>query len=143
MPAPASEQGFTLIESIFTVAIIAIAMTGIIAVWSNAVSRSGDAYLQTKTSTLGAIYLDQIQHLPTRRIVDYQGLARDLDGRLIKGYAEFSVEVKTDFAKNNFKLGETALGPEVLKKIIITLSHGQTQAQQFVVYKQVLPPSGL
>lgn len=143
MPAPASEQGFTLIESICTIAIIAIAMAGIIAVWSNAVSRSGDAYLQTKTSTLGAIYLDQIQHLPASKIVDYQGLARDLDGRLIKGYAEFSVEIETDFARNDFKLGETGLGPKALNKIIITLSLGQAQAQQFVVYKQALPASGL
>jgi prepilin-type N-terminal cleavage/methylation domain-containing protein len=132
-----SNQGFTLIETIVTIAIIAIAMTGIIAVWSNAVNHSADPFWQSKTATLGSIYLNQAKRLPTNKIKGYQGPIIDLNGKVIDGYPEYKVNIQTQFAADDFLLNASPIAAKSLKKISITLSHPQAVDQVFVLYKQV------
>lgn len=63
MKAPATEKGFTLIESLFTILVIGIALTSLIVTWSKSAVRSADPYWQVQTATIGKLYLQQLTHL--------------------------------------------------------------------------------
>ncbi len=130
MKATVSEYGYTHIEAVITIMIIAIAMTGLIAVWSNAASRRADPYLQAKTTSMGAIYLAQIQRQTFTEIQSRQQSAPQLASTAIRGYADFTIEIKVTLAGSDFALAEPAL-----KKISIQITPPQGYPQQFVTYK--------
>ena len=130
MKATVSESGFSLIEAIITIMIIAIAMTGLIAVWSNAASRSADPFIQAKVSSLAAIYLAQIKRQAFTEIQSRQQSAPQLAGTAIRGYADFKIEIKVVLAGSDFALAEPAL-----KRITIQITPPQGYPQQFVTYK--------
>lgn len=60
MHRPVAEKGFSLVEVIITIVIIAIALTAAIAGWSNISRHSADVMWQTKVSYLGQAYLEEI-----------------------------------------------------------------------------------
>ncbi len=60
MKARASEQGFSLIETILTIAIISISLVVLVSAWSGAAKRSGDAFWQAKTAYLGQAYIEEV-----------------------------------------------------------------------------------
>lgn len=130
MKAPVSESGFTLIESIFTIVIIAIAMTGIVAVWSSAVSRSADPLWQSKTAALGKFYLAEVHATPFTALVDYQGEIKTLAGKTVAGYQGFKVSIEVASAGVDF-----SLPVNLLKKVTINISTSAGSEQQFVAYR--------
>jgi len=130
MKAPASESGFTLIESIITIVIIAIAMTGLVAVWSNAASRSADPLRQSQTSALGKFYIQQIHHQKYSAIKDYDGEIKTLSGEKIAHYDGFTVKLSVTSSSNDFDLPG-----DYLKKISILISAPTGVSQQFVTYR--------
>ena len=159
MKARVSESGFTLIESVFTIVIIAIAMTALISVWSNAVVHSADPFWQTKTTALGRLYQAQIAaqrfdeiacasrgnkcstqfgpDLESRGdfddVDDYHNLlelASDTQGREIAGYEGYQISVQVSYAGADFALAE-----QRLKKISIEITTPQGNMQQFVSYR--------
>lgn len=130
MKAPASESGFTLIESIFTIVIIAIAMTGLVAVWSNATSRSADPLWQSQTSALGKFYIHQIQAYPFKAIKSYEGDIKTLDGEKLGHYEGFKVKISVESAGGEFDVSAAHL-----KKINILISTPIGSSQQFVTYR--------
>lgn len=60
MKAPASESGFSLIESILTIVIISISLVVLISAWSGAAKRSGDPFWHAKAAYLGQAYIEEI-----------------------------------------------------------------------------------
>ncbi len=130
MKATVSESGFSLIEAVITIMIIAIAMTGLIAVWSNAASRSADPFIQAKISSLGTIYLAQIQRQTFTEIQSRQPSAPQLAGTAMRGYADFKIDINVVLAGSDF-----ALANQALKKITIQITPPQGYPQQFVTYK--------
>ncbi|NQZ32429.1 MAG: type II secretion system protein [Oceanospirillaceae bacterium] len=130
MKAPVSESGFTLIESIFTIVIIAIAMTGIVAVWSSAVSRSADPLWQSQTASLGKFYVAQVHATPFAALVDYEGEIKTLSGDKVAGYAGFSVKIAVVNAGEDFSLPAAAL-----KKVEVVISTSVGGEQHFVTYR--------
>jgi len=130
MKANASESGFTLIESIFTITIIAIAMTGLVAVWSNAASRSADPLWQSQTRALGKFYLNQLETLKFDAITAYEGEIKTLKGEEITGYNGFRVKISVVHAASEFELSTTQL-----KKINILINPPTGSSQQFVTYR--------
>ncbi|MEH6445632.1 MAG: prepilin-type N-terminal cleavage/methylation domain-containing protein [Oceanospirillaceae bacterium] len=126
MKAAVSESGFTLIESIFTIAIIAIAMTGLIAVWSNAVVHSADPYWQSKSVALGKIYLAKIKR---SHFSDLEKLQTAAD-QTLDDYQGFKTSFKVSFAGSDF-----ALSHHDLKKVVIKITAPQGTEQLFVTYK--------
>jgi len=130
MKAPASESGFTLIESIVTIVIIAIAMTGLVAVWSNAASRSADPLWQAQTSALGKYYIQQIHRQKYADIKDYEGEIKTLSGENIAHYDGFVVNLSVVYSGNEFDLADRHF-----KKISILISAPTGDSQQFVTYR--------
>ncbi len=159
MKARVSESGFTLIESIFTIVIIAIAMTALVAVWSNAVVHSADPFWQAKSASLGRIYQQQIAAQrydelacaprelkcsaslgPEREsrgefddVDDYHNLleqASDALGQPIADYDNYQISVQISYAGDDFD--QTS---QRLKKISIEITTPQGEIQQFVSYR--------
>jgi MSHA pilin protein MshD len=130
MKAPASESGFTLIESIVTIVIIAIAMTGLVAVWSNAASRSADPLWQSQTSALGKFYIQQIHRQKYSAIKDYEGGIKALSGENLAHYEGFTVKLSVTPSSIEFGLPEG-----YFKKISILISAPTGASQQFVTYR--------
>lgn len=130
MKAPASESGFTLIESIFTIVIIAIAMTGLVAVWSNAASRSADPLWQSQTNALGKFYIHQVQAHPFDVIKNYAGDVKTLGGDKVAHYDGFNVKISVKSAGAEFNVP-----PSYLKKINILISTPVGSSQEFVTYR--------
>ncbi|PIE20546.1 MAG: MSHA biogenesis protein MshD [Neptuniibacter caesariensis] len=60
MTHPVAERGFSLIEIIVTIVIIAIALTAAIAGWGTIARHSADVMWQTRVSYLGQAYLEEI-----------------------------------------------------------------------------------
>jgi prepilin-type N-terminal cleavage/methylation domain-containing protein len=129
MKAAVSESGFTLIESIFTIAIIAIAMSGLIAVWSNAVVHSADPYWQSKSVALGKVYLAKIKHSHFKDLEELQ-IATNIVGQPLDDYQEFKVSLNVSWAGSDF-----ALANDTLKKVVIKITAPQGTEQLFVTYK--------
>ena len=126
MKAAVSESGFTLIESIFTIAIIAIAMSGLIAVWSNAVVHSADPYWQSKSVALGKVYLAEIKR---SHFSDLEKLQTVTD-QALDDYQGFKASLKVSLAGSDF-----ALANDTLKKVVIKITAPQGTEQLFVTYK--------
>jgi len=60
MKRPVAERGFSLVEVVITIVIIAIALTAAIAGWGTIARHSADVMWQTKVSYLGQAYLEEI-----------------------------------------------------------------------------------
>ncbi len=127
---PSSNQGFTLIESIFTIAIIAIAMTGLIAMWSKSVVRSADPYWQTQVAALGKIYLAQVAQQDFATLQDFVDSTNQKPQSSISQYAQFSVKLSLNNAGADFNLADKAL-----KKVSILIKGPAGSEQQFVTYR--------
>jgi prepilin-type N-terminal cleavage/methylation domain-containing protein len=130
MKASASESGFTFVELIFTITIIAIAMTGVVAVWSNAVSRSADPFWQAKTTLLAKQYFSQIQRQNFETLSAYQGYATGLHGESLLGYVGFKVKINVSLAGSDFSLAE-----EQIKKVDLLITTPLGKKQHFVTYR--------
>ena len=130
MKVSASESGFTLIESIFSFVIIAIAMTGLVAVWSNAASRSADPFWQSQTSALGRLYIEEIHALGFSEINNYAGDIKSLNGVEISGYTGFKVKITVLAAGQDFGLADNSL-----KKVTVVINTATGKSQQFVTYR--------
>jgi len=125
------ERGFTLIESVVTIAIIAIAMTGIIAVWSWAASRSADPFWQVKTESLAKIYLAKINNQPFNKLQSLAAqIATDFNNDVISEYSGYLIDTEVSYAGEEFNLDH-----ENLKKVVIVIRSPFDTAQQFVTYK--------
>jgi prepilin-type N-terminal cleavage/methylation domain-containing protein len=127
---PSSNKGFTLIESIFTIAIIAIAMTGLIAVWSKSVARSADPYWQTQVAALGKIYLAQVSQQDFAKLQDYVSSTNLQPKSLIEHFSQFNVQLSLVNAGADFNLADKAL-----KKVSIIIKGPAGSEQQFVTYR--------
>jgi MSHA pilin protein MshD len=127
----ARQGGFTLIEIVVTIAIIAIAMTGIIAVWSWAVSRSADPFWQVKTQALAKIYLTKIEHQPFAQLQSLPPqVATDLNNKIITEYSGYLIDTKVSYAGEEF-----ALAHKKLKKVVVEIHSPFDTKQQFVTYR--------
>jgi prepilin-type N-terminal cleavage/methylation domain-containing protein len=125
-----SNKGFTLIESIFTIAIIAIAMTGLIAVWSKSVVRSADPYWQTQVAALGKIYLDEVSQQDFSKLSDYVANTNLQPKSSIERYSQFNVRLTLTNTGADFNLADKAL-----KKVSILIKGPAGSQQQFVTYR--------
>lgn len=130
MKALAYNRGFTLIESVFTIAIIAIAMTGLIAIWSKSVVHSADPYWQSQTNSLGKVYLNQITQQPFSSLDEYAATVNSQANSQIKNYPLFKVRIKLQNAGSEF-----ALASAQLKKVLLTVTSPTGDSQLFVTYK--------
>ncbi len=124
-----SNNGFTLIESIFTIAIIAIAMTGLIAVWSKSVVHSADPYWQTQVAALGKIYLADVAKQDFASLESYVKKASKQPQLSIKQFSQFDVQLSLSNAGADFDLADSAL-----KKVSIIIKGPAGSEQQFVTY---------
>ncbi|EAR61207.1 prepilin-type N-terminal cleavage/methylation domain-containing protein [Neptuniibacter caesariensis] len=64
MKHPVAERGFSLVEIIITIVIIAIALTAAISGWGTIARHSSDVMWQTRISYLGQAYLEEILSRP-------------------------------------------------------------------------------
>ena len=124
-----SNNGFTLIESIFTIAIIAIAMTSLIAVWSKSVVRSADPYWQTQVAALGKIYLADVAKQDFATLESYVKKASKQPQPSIEQFSQFDVQLSLTNAGADFDLADSAL-----KKVSIIIKGPAGSEQQFVTY---------
>ena len=100
--------GFTLLEIITTVVVIAVAATALMSVFSSTVATSADPVLEHQAVAIAEAYMEEIQlksftpgpgnTRPTYDdLLDYHGLvdvgARDQEGNAIAGLADYSVAV--------------------------------------------------
>ncbi len=124
-----SNNGFTLIESIFTIAIIAIAMTSLIAVWSKSVVRSADPYWQTQVAALGKIYLADVAKQDFATLESYVKKASKQPQPSIEQFSQFDVQLSLTNAGADFDLADSAL-----QKVSIIIKGPAGSEQQFVTY---------
>ena len=106
--------GFTLLEIITTVVVIALAATALMSVFSSTVATSADPVLEHQAVAIAEAYMEEIQLkdfnqtgplAPPRAeyndVWDYNGLidvgARDQEGNAIAGLADYSVAVTVEF----------------------------------------------
>lgn len=113
---PAPMRGFTLIELIVAIVVLAAGLAGIMLVFSQTVARSADPMLQQQAMALAEGYLDEILSKNnasnctadpgsglTRAtwiaVGDYNGLdespPRDIQGNAIAGLEHYRVQVST------------------------------------------------
>lgn len=133
------QQGFSLIETLITIAIIAIALASILLALNFNIAHSGDPMIQTQEFDIASAYLSEIMskayhcnptvpHPPSSRsryqcVDDYQGLinhgATDQDGHPIQGLSQYTVTVAIDD-------GVTVNGI-LAKEVTVAVSHGSTR----------------
>jgi len=104
-----SQCGFTLVELIVAIVIIAICSISFMALLASQASRSGEAMIRDQATHIASAYLNEVLQMPftdpgvvTGRngyhfIDNYNGLtdngARDQSGNLIAGLNQFTVRV--------------------------------------------------
>jgi len=123
-------KGFTLIETVITISIIAIAMTGIIAVWSNATAKGADPFWQVKIETLSKVYLDRISTTAYDDLTNLSHSNHDFNQQSLHGYQGFGVLLTVEFAGEEFSLTQNSL-----KKTTINITSPLGNQQQFVTYR--------
>lgn len=105
------QSGFTLIELIVTIVILAIAVSAFMMILSDSVSRSADPLLRTQASAIGHAYLEEIlskqysdpdgvggeARANFDDVMDYDGLndvgVRDINDNPIPALAAYTVTV--------------------------------------------------
>lgn len=60
MKVAVSERGFSLVESILTIAIIGVALVVLVSAWGQTAKRSADPFWQAKAAYLGQAYIEEI-----------------------------------------------------------------------------------
>lgn len=60
MRSPRPADGFTLIESIITLVVLAAAATGVLLVYAETTSRSADPMIRAQAQSIAAAYMDEI-----------------------------------------------------------------------------------
>jgi MSHA pilin protein MshD len=144
MSSPARSRGVTLVELIVTIVVIAVAVSGVLALVSVTAARSAENMLQVQAVAIAESYLNEILQKPfgfdcagtcTRtqmdKVGDYNGLsdvgARDATGTLVANLGSYNVQV----AVVNSALGTA---PRVLATqselvtVTVTSPNGQTVA---------------
>lgn len=162
MKARAAETGFTLVESLLSIVIIGIALSGLIAAWSHSVSRSSDPYAQVKMMAIAQLYRAQMAPLAydekdscnaatwncssvmgnegERRsqfddIDDFNALneaVESIAGESKSDYRGYQVAISVSYAGGDF-----ALAPQALKKVSLKVSDSNGQSQLFTYYRGV------
>ena len=127
------QTGYTLIELVVAITVLAIAVSGAVAALATVALRSADAMVQEQATAIASAYLSEVLqkpfgandgHItrPTFDVVDdYAGLnnvgARDQTGTLIPGLGQYTVVVS---------VGPGALGgvpAAQLREIDVTVTH--------------------
>jgi MSHA pilin protein MshD len=130
------QSGYTLIELVVAITILAIAVTGVLAALTQVAARSADAMIQEQATAIASAYLSEILQKPfgaadghaTRNTLDvvddYAGLnntgAQDQSGTLIPGLEQYNIAVR---------VGAGALGAvpaAQLREIDVTVTHPST-----------------
>jgi MSHA pilin protein MshD len=104
------QAGYTLIELVVAITILAIAVSGVVAALSSIAVRSADAMVLEQATAIASAYLNEVLQKPfggsdghtTRATLDvvddYAGLsdigARDQTGALIQGLGQYDVAVR-------------------------------------------------
>ncbi|HEY6514569.1 MAG TPA: prepilin-type N-terminal cleavage/methylation domain-containing protein [Steroidobacteraceae bacterium] len=143
MSSPARCRGFTLVELIVTIVVIAAAVSGVIALTSATATRSADTMVQVQAVVIGEAYLNEILQKPfgsdcgpcTRiqmdKVADYNGLldvgVHDATGASVTNLSNYTVQVTVA----NSALGA---GPQVpssqseLVTVTVTAPNGRSIA---------------
>lgn len=148
-----ASAGFTLVELIVSIVIIAVALTGVTLLTSSIVARSADPLIQQQAAAIAEAYLEEVLARPfgdstgaTSRpdyetIGDYHGLmdAPPLDqfGNKMNGVADYSVTVQVVVGAGNASIGE-GLGEETgdhVARIDVTVTHPLGGSMQLSGYR--------
>ena len=136
--------GFTLLEILTTIVVIAVAATALMSVFSSTVATSADPVLEHQAIAIAEAYMEEIQlksftpGLENTRptfddLQDYNGLidvgARDQEGNAIAGLADYSVAVTVVFDSLNGIAATDSL------RIDITVSHASIDPVQLSGYR--------
>jgi MSHA pilin protein MshD len=109
MPGASHSRGFTLIELIVSIVVLAIAVAGVVAALSAIAVRSADAMVSEQANAIAAAYLDEVLEKPFGAndgqvaranldvVDDYAGLTnvgvQDQTGAAVAGLGQFTVLV--------------------------------------------------
>lgn len=131
-----SDRGFTLIELVISMVIIAVALAGVLMAINTSVFHSGDPMLSQQALAIGESYLEEIlrKDFPKtpcpggprknyRNICNYNGLIEaptDLHGDPIPELSSYTVSVAVD--TSNPVLGDLTSNTEVAR-VDVTVSH--------------------
>lgn len=129
LSTPSHNKGFTLIESVFTIAIIAIAMTALITMWSKSAVRSADPYWQTQSAVLGKIYLNEVSQQPFSALERFAKQNSNTRPSIAQ-FTAFQVQVSIENAGSEFNLSD-----KKIKKVSILITPPSGNQQQFVTYR--------
>jgi len=136
--------GFTLLEILTTIVVIAVAATALMSVFSSTVATSADPVLEHQAVAIAEAYMEEIQlksftpgpgsTRPTYDdLQDYNGLidvgARDQEGNPITGLADYSVSVTVVPDSLNGIAAADSL------RIDITVSHASIDSVQLSSYR--------
>lgn len=129
------ESGLTLVELVITIAVLAIAVTGILLVLNENVAHSADPMVEQQAVNIAEAYLDEIlnqsftdpdgsnvgETRPTYDDVnDYNGLSEaphDQSGNAVAGLSNYTVTVTVT---NNVTLGTDANATRVDVNVVYT-----------------------
>lgn len=143
-----ASAGFTLVELIVSIVIIAVALTGVTLLTSSIVARSADPLIQQQAAAIAEAYLEEVLARPFgdstgaasrpdyETIGDYHGLTDspplDQFGNAMNGVADYSVTVQVVGAGNASIGGET--GGHVAR-VDVTVTHPLGGSMQFSGYR--------
>ena len=117
-PPPTAAAGFTLIELVIVIVVLAAGLVGIFAVFNQTVARSADPMLQQQALAIGEGYMEEILGMAWRdcspsstptgsrgewsTVEDYDNIddnpPRDVQGNTLDALADYRVQVSTDAA---------------------------------------------
>ncbi len=145
-----NHQGFTLIELVVSMTIIAIALLGTLLSINTAALFSGDPLIVQQALFIAESYIEEItgKDFPvtpcpsgTRptftNICNYNGLSEaptDQTGTAISGLGNYTVNVSVDSTTASLGAPSLTAGTQVVR-IDVTLSHANMQSITFSVYR--------
>lgn len=144
MSSPARCRGVTLVELIVTIVVVAVAVSGVLALVSATAARSAENMLQVQAVAIAESYLNEILQKPfgfdcagtcTRvqmdKVADYSGLvdvgAHDATGTPVANLGSYTVQVNVA----NSALGAAPAVPAAQSELVtvtVTSPNGQTVA---------------
>ena len=141
MSSPARCRGVTLVELIVTIVVVAVAVSGVLALVSATAARSAENMLQVQAVAIAESYLNEILQKPfgfdcvgtcTRtqmdEVADYNGLvdvgAHDATGAAVTNLGSYTVQVTVA----NRALGAVPAPQSELVTVTVASPDGQTVA---------------
>lgn len=143
-------KGFTLVELVVSITIIAIAVLGTMLAINTAAVYSGDPMISYQAISIAESYLEEITQKsfpgtcpgsPTRanytNIICYNGLSQaptDQNGNLIAGLGGYTVTVAVNTTTAQLGSPSLTAGTQVVR-IDVTVSHNQMPTMTYSAYR--------